>query len=264
MSITIGADPEMFLIKDGKFYPVIGLLGGTKEHPKKAGIGAVQEDNVMAEFNIPPATSADAFSSSIKQMIEVVETSTKRYGCSLAIVPYATFDYELLKHPQATHMGCDPDFNAWEGDINPRPSIEEIKNIRTASGHVHIGTDSVNERPDYRMMLVRACDMFLGVPSILLDSDPVRRRYYGKAGAFRPKPYGIEYRVLSNFWISTDRYRKWVFKQAVKAASAYLSVGSILHKERKIIQEIINSHDFKGATKFCEKYGISLPEESVK
>ncbi len=40
------------------------------------------------------------------------------------------------------------------------------------------------------------------MPAIILDKDKVRTRNYGKPGNFRPKPYGMEYRTLSNFWIN--------------------------------------------------------------
>ncbi len=38
----------------------------------------------------------------------------------------------------------------------------------------------------------------------MYDKDTERRGMYGKAGAFRPKPYGVEYRTLSNAWLSND------------------------------------------------------------
>ena len=28
--VTIGADPEFFIKKDGEFHPIVGLLGGNK------------------------------------------------------------------------------------------------------------------------------------------------------------------------------------------------------------------------------------------
>ncbi len=61
--ISIGADIEVFLInKEGEFFPAIGLIGGSKRRPRpitKEG-HMVQEDNVAAEFNIPPSVVPSA------------------------------------------------------------------------------------------------------------------------------------------------------------------------------------------------------------
>ena len=63
MTATIGADPEILLRDSDYLYrSVEGLIGGTKNAPVPieglpSGFGA-QEDNVMLEFNIPPATTA--------------------------------------------------------------------------------------------------------------------------------------------------------------------------------------------------------------
>jgi hypothetical protein len=42
----------------------------------------------------------------------------------------------------------------------------------------------------------------------------LRRELYGKAGAFRPKPYGVEYRVLSNRWLNSEALIRWVYNQS--------------------------------------------------
>ncbi|OYV41139.1 MAG: hypothetical protein B7Z80_02685 [Rhodospirillales bacterium 20-64-7] len=54
-------------------------------------------------------------------------------------------------------------------------------------------------------------DYFLGIHSLLWDKDGTRRKLYGKAGAFRPKPYGMEYRVLSNRWLDSPDLTRWVY-----------------------------------------------------
>ena len=54
-----------------------------------------------------------------------------------------------------------------------------------------------------KITVVRIMDITHGIPSVLLDSSEravERRKLYGKAGCHRPTEYGVEYRVLSNFW----------------------------------------------------------------
>ena len=38
-----------------------------------------------------------------------------------------------------------------------------------------------------------------------------RRKIFGRAGSFRPKNYGIEYRVLSSWWIGKPEYTALVY-----------------------------------------------------
>ncbi|HJS83041.1 MAG TPA: hypothetical protein VJ742_09440, partial [Nitrososphaera sp.] len=56
-----GADPELMLVNPkGELVSAIGKVPGTKKRPHKVVNGAIQHDNVMAEFNVAPAnTSAE-------------------------------------------------------------------------------------------------------------------------------------------------------------------------------------------------------------
>lgn len=55
-------------------------------------------------------------------------------------------------------------------------------------GHIHIGYN--NPEIEKSVDIIKAMDLFLGIPSILMDKDTLRRSRYGKAGAFRFKSYG--------------------------------------------------------------------------
>jgi hypothetical protein len=259
--ISIGADPEMFgYDTEGNPVPCIGLVGGTKQAPKAIGsLGAVQEDNVMAEFNIPPALSAKEFDVSIDTMIRELQSIVAPYAITLKNTPYAQFKPKQLNHPQALTIGCDPDYNAWLECKNPVVDAKKLKNIRVAAGHIHVGYPNPNQDPYSRIKLARLMDLFLGVPSVIMDPDVVRRKFYGKAGAYRPKPYGIEYRVLSNFWITNSTYRKWVYHQAFTAASAIRKwdIYAPHLGEGSDVVRIINEHDVNAAKQMCRHLGIS-------
>ena len=264
MPFTIGADPEVFFIKDGRYVPAIGLVGGTKESPRRLDIGAVQEDNVMAEFNIPPASTEEEFSKYIFQMLGVVKKIAKETGHKVDIVPYATFDGELLKHPQAINIGCIPDFNAWTYKKNPTMDADTLGNIRVAAGHIHIGVPNPDIMPNFRTNLARACDIFLGIPSLFIDSDVTRRNFYGRAGAFRPKAYGIEYRVLSNKWIEEKYLRRWVFKQTQYAVNyAYNNQKMNRGDYTNSIIECINKGNIVAAEELCRIFKIAKPNSRI-
>src|SRR3546814_17499888 len=63
--------------------------------------------------------------------------------------------------------------------------------------------------------LTKQLDAFLALPSLFYDDQVKRRSMYGAAGAFRTKPYGVEYRVLSNAWLKDSKLMSWVYKNNI-------------------------------------------------
>lgn len=213
MSFTIGCDPELFLKNNtNKLISVVGLIGGTKEEPLPIGNGcAIQEDNVAAEFCIPPCESAREFIASIQYALSDISTRAEKLGLTLAeLTASASFDKDQLRTKAALRFGCDPDYNCYTERANPRPKATD-KTLRSAGGHVHVGTT----KDPFKMG--KTMDLLLGVPSVLLDEDEKRRLLYGRAGAVRFKPYGLEYRTLSNFWIWNEKTIEWVYHQVKDA-----------------------------------------------
>ena len=83
--ITVGHDAEMFLQNSkGIHVPAIGLVGGTKEKPHKVNEGAFQEDNVMAELNVDPATDRDEFSNRTKLVMDQLRAHVRPHGLSIS------------------------------------------------------------------------------------------------------------------------------------------------------------------------------------
>ena len=251
--VTIGADPEMFLQDTtGKFISSIGLFGGTKEKPRPLkNVGFfVQEDNVAVEFNIPPDSRRKVFINNIQYAIKEIEKEIKSRHLKLAIVPSAHFELDQLNNPKAREFGCNEDLNVWTMSANPRPKAKD-KTLRSAGGHVHIASknDSIG--------LGRAMDLFAGVPSVLFDQDKERRELYGKAGAIRIKPYGIEYRTLSNFWIKSQELIDKVFTQVIQAIHFVADKKQSIPREDAIkIIKCINNSDPSFVPELTEKYGL--------
>ena len=253
--IKIGADPELFLRDQaGKYISAIGRVGGSKEKPKKIDrLGhAVQEDNVMVEYNIKPAVTAEDFVRSHRFVLQYLREKLPEF--ILDFSASAEFTPDQLENPKAFVFGCDPDYNAWTMTINPPIKTDGVT-LRTAGGHIHVGY----KKPEIenQVALVRSMDLFLGVPSILLDPDKRRRERYGKAGAFRPKEYGVEWRVGSNFWIRDEKMMEWAFN-STRAAVAFLNGGGkITDNLGKRIQTTINKGDEAEARAICKEFALA-------
>jgi hypothetical protein len=254
-NFTIGADPE-FMLKNyqGQLISAIGKIGGDKWNPKPISeVGhAILEDNVSVEFNIPPSDNADAFVAHLSFVMQHLRGVADSHGLLFAEgVASASFPETELQTPEALVFGCEPDFNAWTEQVNPKPKSDD-PNLRSCGGHVHIGT-SLDP-----IKVIRACDLFLGVPSVWMDSDSKRRELYGKAGAFRPKPYGVEYRTLSNFWIWSEKHMRWVYDQTNKALD-FVEQGNEIDPEMgKLVCQAINQGDLSAAKYLGESYPAIL------
>lgn len=226
----IGADPEVFPVdQNGQFISGHHFNCGTKENPLKTENGHVQVDGIALEFNVSPAGTSNEFVKNVKSVMNDLNrlVDSIRPGASLKAIPTAHVGREFLENlPEENRaLGCNPDFNAYELMENPIPNVNAP--FRTGSGHVHIGFCE----PDNSLVfdfehfmrcakIARQMDFFLGLPSLEWDDDDVRRTLYGKPGAFRPKPYGMEYRVLSNKWVTEDNLIEYVFNQTMLGLTA--------------------------------------------
>lgn len=244
--VLIGSDPEMFVRNMGGIDHAIGRVGGSKQNPLVVNCGALQEDNVLLEFNTDPTDMESIFLKNIREVMKQAEDRMMFQGLELA-PNVSSHVYESMSgFPDSAFVfGCDPDYNALTGDKNPTPAAAD-PNLRTAGGHIHLGWGHLGTvtKEDQQKVGVM-CDYFLGLPSLLMDTDDRRRELYGKASAVRFKPYGVEYRTLSNFWIWNDDTVLWAFRQAQKAYVAALSYGELLRAVAapEDVQRAINTND---------------------
>ncbi|HET8685591.1 MAG TPA: hypothetical protein VFM18_02865 [Methanosarcina sp.] len=255
----IGCDPEVFVADaQGALRSIIGNLGGTKEAPMPLPIGdgfAVQEDNVAMEFNIPPAESKQQFIERVTQCREFLDTVIRdAHGWHIINSSAEIFPDAELDNPIAHIFGCDPDYNAWTGAKNPRPKSTN-PNLRSCGGHVHVGYNFPSK--DEAMGAMRGMDLFLGVPSVLMDSGDLRKQLYGKAGAFRFKSYGAEYRVLSNFWIFHPKLISWVYDNTSRVLEA-VQAGALFKEYENEITSCINNNDKELAKKLVNDFNLEV------
>jgi hypothetical protein len=262
--ITVGADPEMFLVSaDGNLCSAIDRIGGHKENPRPLGREGffVQEDNVAVEFNIPPASECSAFVESIHWAKRKIEEEVSVYGMKPSSIAAALFPAVELTDPRALTFGCDPDFNAWKkGKRNPKPRASNLR-LRSCGGHIHIGFP---KKDIHTLRLIQLMDLYLGVPSVMMDEDTMRRELYGKAGCFRDQAYGVEYRTLSNFWLRDQATTAWAFDQTLRAVAKAAEFG--LPKNRNgrpdDYSKFMETHDLGDEIQAC--INNSSPELAQK
>ena len=269
MNFTIGADPEIFVKKNGRAISAYGLVEGTKKEPKKTSVGAYQVDGMALEFNIDPVPlgNFDMFNFNIVKTIEELRKAAGDVNFNISSVQ--EFSEELLNSQpdEAKELGCDPDYNAYTGEENPMPDGTRL--FRTGAGHIHFGWGAdipVDNEEHFNICagFVKMLDLHIGMYMTLIDRDPRRRELYGKAGAFRPKPYGVEYRTPSNVWLK-NKHRRYTIHRlanlAVNRMKAGKSVYSLTALPEESIQRIIDTghiDDAKAILNTLLPYGRSL------
>ena len=259
--ILVGADPECFVKQNGVFVSAHNLIRGDKKNPQPVKHGAVQVDGMALEFNIDPAATEREFCINIQSVYDQLKQMVPNH--EVIACPVAHFSEEYLKSQpaEALELGCDPDYNAWLGKINPRP--DGNRPMRTASGHVHIGWtngEAIDDENHIRRAseVVKQMDFYLGLASLTYDKEVERREMYGKAGACRYKSYGVEYRTLSNAWLLSKERMAWVFR-AVQRGMAELMAGNSLANKYGDIQDIINTSKLKEAKAIIKAEKLEIP-----
>lgn len=233
--LKIGADPEFFVRKNGKFISGHTFQCGTKDNPMKTENGHVQVDGVALEVNVPPSETRDVFVANVLAVIGDLHKIVGPSGCEVVAQPTALFEQGYFKSlPRSVkQLGCNPDFNAYTMGINETPNGRVL--FRTGAGHIHLGWTEDKAVDDWGHLvdccdIVRQLDYFVGLRTLKYDRDDLRRSLYGQAGAFRPKPYGLEYRVPSNAWLADEKLAGEIF-DATSMAFEFANAGGDLDRE---------------------------------
>lgn len=225
---TFGSDPE-FVILDKSKRPrsAINVVKGTKKNRIIRGECGFYWDNVLAECTIQPANNKieavanigfalKSYADIVKPHQLVIRASQDFPDEELETGPYKQLrDGTMVR--AGRFAGCKPESCAYVlGTIEPDGIQERFKttNLRTAGGHIHLGTD-LGKSWTPCVSLVRMMDLFVGLPSLMIDSSHgsvQRRQLYGEAGRFRQPPHGCEYRTLSNFWLVSPELVELIYE----------------------------------------------------
>lgn len=254
-AVSIGADPEFFVKSGDNFISGHNFPCGGKLNPRRTEHGAVQCDGLALELNVTPAFTTNQFIMNFRGALFDLDSIVKNWTlggnreCYLVAEPVAVFSKDLMDRlpPHAKMLGCDPDFNAYTGEPNPTPNAEGVL-FRTGAGHLHIGwTEKAEgfEHWEKCARLVKQLDFTVGLVTLLFDDEPRRRALYGKAGSFRPKHYGLEYRVPSNAWCKSEMLARTMFHGCMKAVEM-LNEGEELDEEHFGLARSIIDHNQTG------------------
>lgn len=215
MTFTFGSDPE-FILKDtyGNLRSAIDVIKTSKKYKTIIGNDCFYYDNVLAECTVTPAHHKDEAVENMRKVLASYKSIVD--PVEIHIQSSATYPKSELEHPHARIAGCKVESCAYEmKDIEPKGIKHAFKHtdFRTAGGHVHLGTTYGRKHHD-ACMLVRMLDLFVGIPSLYIDSNQAsfaRRKLYGQPGRYRTPNHGVEYRTLSSFWIASPKRVEMMF-----------------------------------------------------
>lgn len=251
-TMSFGTDPEFFITRNGQYFSAIHLL------PPQSQGKSFYFDNVLAELNVAPAHGKEAAVANIRQALATVADFIKPY--QLEIKAFQRYPVQQLQHPLALIANCLSEYCVYdciEVDNKEVAKIIATTTMRSAGGHIHLG-DDILTYSDNVFQAVRLLDLFLS-PLSLLDQDGSaanRKKLYGKAGRHRRPPYGVEYRVLSNFWLSSPGLVELTYDLCELVVKLVQDDVKMDYDKEKV-RESVNCHDLfaiKGFLPFIDQY----------
>ena len=268
----IGTDFELFLKhkETNEIVSAEGIIQGTKYEPfnfdKSNQYFSTSLDNVLAEATIPPVNNVNDWLLNIKKSRDYIESILPNHLCTVAL-PAASLNERWLDTVNAKLFGCDPDFDAWMRVANERPKAKDL-NLRSAGAHIHVGYDihltdegevDWEKKISIGESIIKAMDLFVGIPSVLQEPENDRKKLYGKAGAFRFKDYGVEYRTVSNYYLENEKLTTWVFGATIKALD-FVNEDRMEEIESvgENIQDAINKNDKVLAENLINQFNLEL------
>ena len=231
---TFGCDPELFIESGGQIVEsstVVeegGIRLGTYNNSK------IVRDGVQVELNPEAGPCRAELGNEISRLFRKLRDTLRSAGAQPSFKSVITLsDVEMERLSDASKvLGCARSKNLY----NQRSSVNVGKDFRTrsAGGHIHLGVHhnlgvDLLKLPKWDERLVALLDILVGNTCVLIDRDPMaaeRRKTYGRAGEYRLPTFGLEYRVLSNFWLRA--YPLMSFVTGMSRLAVNILVGSAL------------------------------------
>lgn len=260
--LKFGSDPE-FLLRDKntkELISSIGIIPGTKEEPVKVPeMGeyfTVQIDNVLGEISVNPADNPEELWNNIQAGFDYIRNNHLPENVEIFHASSGSYSDEQLDNDIARVFGCSPSFNAWTEEQNAAPEVDGNVNFRGCGAHIHLSYE--NPTVETNCLIGRVFDLFCTVPSILLDDDTERRKFYGKAGEIRNCSYGVELRTLGGFLLSDKAMYDFMMNNLLEAIK-FINDGKVIDDKLAVgIQMAIDTQSKEVAQKVIEFAGIPM------
>jgi hypothetical protein len=212
------------------------------------------------EFNIPPVDNADDFVEFIRYSMTTLRSMISNH-LEFSYLPSAEFEEIYTSTEQGSESGCKPDNNVWHDDER-KPNLE-YTNIRVAGSHLHLSYLEPNEKTS--LNFVKMFEVYGTIPTLKYEEKlPAifRRELYGSAGSYRIKPYGIEYRTLSSFWLQSEDMIRLIYDKVAESIERLNNDdGSLIESidsDKIPIVRAINFHDKMSVEYIQEKYKLAI------
>jgi hypothetical protein len=227
-------------------------------------------DNVLLEMNVRPAKTLREFLQSFKECFDFTQDQLRKKSMYLKVRASSKFPLTQCEDADACIFGCDPEFCIYSRTADNKimrvepPVLPMGNTFRSCGGHIHIGHLIATVEHGDPGMVVKLMDGFVGATALLIDPDETsaeRRKLYGGAGTHRVSSYGVEYRTLSNFWLSSPKYVDVIYNLTRFVINQALTNPNVVDRliDAKDLQEIINKGKEKDAEELFKKLGRSLP-----
>jgi len=205
--VTLGCDPEFFITGTND-----KVLAADKFLPHKSSGFPIYFDGIQAEINPSPSTCRDSLRHNIWYCLCGVRNKISETGndARMTVKASAPIEQEVIDkaHEDAKVFGCAPSRDCYKNGTAGSVTIDASKHLkRYCGGHIHLGRGGrfpVFWFHNNQIELVRLLDILVGNTCVLIDHGEegrIRREHYGRAGEYRLPKHGLEYRVLSNFWL---------------------------------------------------------------
>lgn len=250
---NLGSDPEIFAVNgEGELLPAYEFLKSKDETKADTPSKRAYWDGFQAEFTTEQrhclAYHVDSIQLGLVRVLLAARAHDKKAKLSIENVvkiPEATMAKASQEHVE---FGCDPSHNAY-GVGGIRVLDARMLPYRFAGGHIHLdmGVVPVTDA----IPIVKAIDKIAGVATVGMFEkydNPTRREFYGLAGEFRLPSYGLEYRVLSNAWLTHPAITHFTFELVRAAAKLqFVKMDSFWEGSEDEVQHVINRCDVAGA-----------------
>ena len=242
----------------------------------------VYTDGVQFEFNSATRECNEQIFNDCLLCVEGAALHAQQHGLTTRYLPIMPVDVKRKQDAGrlACESGCVPDFSVYARCQKVGiPNFAEHPFVM-AGAHIHIGHPSIvnnGDNVEYIEAYVKLLDRYVGCLSVMIDRYPkessMRRRWYGDAGTFRFKPYGVEYRVLSAS--DFEVLPAWsLFTRMARNLAKRRDLLALLREmkvEDEYVQHAINESDkvaadiiFRSAMKLSDITEIKHPCKTIK